>query len=146
MALYQALWLHLCTLTLKHPFNIVDIHVKHHSDRLQQLRIYAGTSCRLIARTYVYLRDAKQSNYRSMTLTDKILVLALPSLMSLKSIEPNHPEARVFDCAHCMSDLHLKVLCPAKRLKAKRARELAVLAARTIGKDPEAFEKLVTAE
>ena len=34
MALYQALWLHLCTLTLKHPFNIVAIHVKHHLDHL----------------------------------------------------------------------------------------------------------------
>jgi hypothetical protein len=146
VALYQALWLHLCTLTLKHPFPIVAIHVKHHADWLRQLRIYAGTRCGLIARTYVYLRDAKHSNYRSMTLTDKILALALPSLMSLKSIEPLHPEARIFDCTHCMSDLHLKVPCPAKRLKAKRARELAVTAARTIDKDPEVFEKLVSAE
>jgi hypothetical protein len=112
MALYQALWMHLCTLTLKHPFNIVAIHVKHHSGHLRQLRMYATTRCRLIVRTYIYLRDAKHSNYKSMTLTDKIMFAAVPSLMSSKSNEPN-PDVRVFDCFHCNSDLHLKIPCPA---------------------------------
>jgi hypothetical protein len=38
LALYQALWLHLCTLTLKHPFKVVTIHIKHHADKLCTLR------------------------------------------------------------------------------------------------------------
>jgi hypothetical protein len=148
MALYQALWMHLCTLTLKHPFRVVSLHIKHHADKLRTLRVYATTRCRLIVRSYIYLRDAKHKNYRDQSISDKIMLMALPSFLSLKSLElPSHnPETRAFDCTHCMSDLHLRVPCPGKRLKAKRARELAIVAARTIDVDPEAFDHLCQAE
>jgi hypothetical protein len=43
MALYQALWMHLCTLTLKHPFKVVSLHIKHHADKLCTLWVYATT-------------------------------------------------------------------------------------------------------
>jgi hypothetical protein len=147
-ALYQALWLHLCTLTLKHPFKVVSIHIKHHADKLRTLRVYATTRCRLIVWAYVYLRDAKHKNYREQSISDKIMMMALPSLLTLKNSDlvPHNPESRVFDCTHCMSDLHRRIPCPGKRLKAKRARELAIVAARTIDTDPEAFEHLCEAE
>jgi hypothetical protein len=48
--------------------------------------------------------------------------------------------------SNCMSDLHLRVPCPGKRLKAKRARELAIVTARAIDVDPEAFDHLCQAE
>jgi hypothetical protein len=128
MALYQALWLHLCTLTLKHSFRVVSIHIKHHADKLRTLRVYATTRCRLIVRSFIYLRDAKHKNYRDQGISDKIMLMALPSFLSLKSLEPppHNPETRAFDCTHCMSDLHLKVSCPGNRLKAKLLNALQV--------------------
>jgi hypothetical protein len=144
MAHYQSLWLHLCTLTLKHPFNVVTLHIKHHANKLRSLRQFSQTRCRLLIRAYIYLRDAKHKNYRDQSISDKIMALAFPSVLSLKPPETHtaNPEGRTYDCPHCMSDKHLRVPCPAKRLRAKRAKELAVIAARTITTDLAAFDKL----
>jgi hypothetical protein len=148
MAHYQSLWLHLCTLTLKHPFNVVAIHIKHHADKLRTLRQFSQTRCRLLIRAYIFLRDAKHKNYRDQSISDKIMALAFPSVLSLKPPEVHsaNPEGRTYDCPNCMSDLHLGVPRPAKRLRAKRAKELAVTAAQTIKTDPAAFDKLCQPE
>jgi len=117
--------------------------IKHHAEKLRQTRYFAGDYQSHILRSYVYLRDAEDKEYRHASMTDKLWdrFHQLSQKISLgegnQDDDDEKPSASIPEpkCNHCKNKGHLRQTCPGKDLRPSHAKKALKDTTNKVGKN-----------
>jgi hypothetical protein len=126
---YYELFLHLRTLGTTRPETwdtMGSVHTNHHSEKLRIIRYNASSRAQMILQNYIYLRDTREKDFSSNSLTGAITMALQEQIHDLEvSMEapPKQISNPQWACAHCHSDFHDggQLECPLKDVPTRKA-------------------------
>jgi hypothetical protein len=150
---YYELFLHLRTLGTTRPENwdtLGKIHTTHHAEMLRIIRCNASSRAQLIMQNYMYLRDSRERDFSSNSLTGSITTALQEQLYGIEAALEAPPKANgannpQWPCAHCHSHIHEggQPKCVLKELPIWRARQVGKELQKLITAAPERREDII---
>jgi hypothetical protein len=149
---YYKMFLHLRTLGTTRPENwdtLGKVHTAHHAEKLRIIRYNASSRAQLIMHNYMYLRDARERDFSSNSLTGAITTALQVQLYeleaALKAPTKNGVTNPQWPCAHCHSDIHEggQPRCVLKDLPLRKARQVGKELHKQILAAPDRREEII---
>jgi hypothetical protein len=146
------MFLHLRTLGTTRPKNwdtLGKVHTTHHAEKLRIIRYNASSRAQLIMQNYMYLRDARERDFSSNSLTGAITTALQEQLYELEAAleapTKNGVTNPQWPCAHCHSDIHEggQPRCVLKDLPLRKARQVGKELHKQILAAPDRREEII---
>ena len=121
----MALHLHLVTLSNTEGWDYAQESLKHHGNKLAEIRKLAPSHLLCLVKTYIYLRDAQKVDFYSPKLQEKRNKAMLAKIVSLKGGGSGPVNTGKNTCKKCGGEVHLGGVkkCPFRALSDSDAKK-----------------------
>jgi hypothetical protein len=148
---YYELFLHLRTLGTTRPETwdtLGFVHTNHHAEKLRVIRYNASSRAQMILQNYIYLRDARERDFSSNSLTGAITnalqeqIHELEASMEAPSKVTSNPQ---WACAHCHADFHDggQLKCQLKDVPSRKARQVGKEIMKAVKESPDRRAEII---